>query len=89
MENPDAAFISRNVAVRNARAIGADKKHLKFTCVAGNYLMDAVAWRQADWLSEMPGNFDLLYMIEENEYMGNRTLQLNVRDMRPSHWESK
>jgi single-stranded-DNA-specific exonuclease len=89
MENPDAVFISRDVSLRNARAIGADKKHLKFTCVAGNYLMDAVAWRQADWLSEMPGNFDLLYMIEENEYMGSRTLQLNVRDMHPSHWESK
>lgn len=84
MENPDAVFISRNVEVKGARAIGADKKHLKMTCQAGYYLLDAVAWRQADWLPMLPGKFDLLYNIEENNYMGSRSLQLVVRDMRPS-----
>lgn len=84
MGNPEAVFVSRNVAIKNAKALGAEKKHLKFTCQAGNYLLDAVAWRQADWLPFLPGNFDLLYIIEENSYMGSRTLQLNVRDMRPS-----
>lgn len=84
MGNPDAVFISRNVEIKNARSLGAEKKHLKFTCQAGRYLLDAVAWRQADWLPQLPGRFDLLYHIEENFYMGNRTMQLNVRDMRPS-----
>lgn len=84
MENPDAVFISRNVEIKGARAIGADKKHLKMTCQAGYYLLDAVAWRQADWLPMLPGKFDLLYNIEENNYMGSRSLQLVVRDMRPS-----
>jgi single-stranded-DNA-specific exonuclease len=84
MENPDAVFISRNVEVKGARTIGAEKKHLKLTCQAGHYLLDAVAWRQADWLPLLPGKFDLLYNIEENNYMGSRSLQLNVRDMRPS-----
>jgi len=84
MENPDAVFISRNVEIKVARTIGAEKKHLKLTCQAGHYLLDAVAWRQADWLPMLPGKFDLLYNIEENNYMGSRSLQLNVRDMRPS-----
>lgn len=84
MENPDAVFISRNIDIKVARTIGADKKHLKLTCQAGHYLLDAVAWRQADWLPMLPGKFDLLYNIEENNYMGSRSLQLNVRDMRPS-----
>ena len=84
MENPEATFVSRNVTIKNARALGAEKKHIKFTCQAGNYLLDAVAWRQSDWLADLPGTFDLLYSIEENSYMGSRTLQLNVRDMYPS-----
>lgn len=84
MGNPDAVFVSRNVMIKNARSIGAEKKHLKFTCLAGNYLLDAVAWRQADWLPLLPGTFDLMYVIEENSYMGSRTMQLNIRDMRPS-----
>ncbi|MHC1740018.1 MAG: single-stranded-DNA-specific exonuclease RecJ [Anaerolineaceae bacterium] len=84
MGNPDAVFVSRKVIIKNPRAIGAEKKHLKFTCAADNYLLDAVAWRQADWLPFLPGTFDILYQIEENYYMGNRTMQLNVRDLRPS-----
>lgn len=84
MGNPEAVFISRNVTIKNARAIGGDKQHLKFTCQAGNYFVDAVAWKQANWLPVLPGKFDLLYVVEENFYMGNRTMQMNVRDMRPS-----
>lgn len=84
MENPDAVFVSRKVEIKNARPLGVEKKHLKFTCQAGNYLLDAVAWRQADWLPDLPGRFDILYAIEENSYFGSRTMQLNIRDMRPS-----
>jgi single-stranded-DNA-specific exonuclease len=84
MENRDAVFVSRNVEVVRPKAIGADKIHLKFACLAGDYMVDAVAWRQADWLRLLPGKFDLVYAIEENDYMGSRTLQLNVKDMQPS-----
>jgi single-stranded-DNA-specific exonuclease len=84
MGNPDAVFVSRNVEITRPRAIGAEKIHLKFSCQAGDYLVDAVAWRQADWLRMLPGRFDLIYSIEENDYMGNRTMQINVKDMYPS-----
>ena len=84
MNNPDAVFVARNVQIKNARTLGSEKKHLKFTCQAGNYLLDAVAWRQADWLSLLPGRFDLMFNIEENSYLGSRTMQLNIRDMQLS-----
>ncbi len=84
MGNPDAVFVSRNVDIVRPRLIGAEKTHLKFNCQAGDYLLDAVAWRQADWSRALPGKFDLIYAIEENEYMGTRTLQINVKDMHPS-----
>lgn len=84
MGNPDAVFVSRNVDIVRPRLIGAEKNHLKFNCQAGDYLLDAVAWRQAEWSRALPGKFDLIYTIEENEYMGTRTLQINVKDMHPS-----
>ena len=84
MGNPDAVFVSRNVDIVRPRLIGAEKTHLKFNCQAGDFLLDAVAWRQADWSRALPGKFDLIYTIEENEYMGTRTLQINVKDMHPS-----
>ncbi len=89
MGNPDAVFVSRNVEIIHPRLIGAEKQHLKFTCQAGDYLLDAVAWRQSDWIRSLPGKFDLVYAIEENEYKGSRTLQINVRDMHPSGQEEQ
>jgi single-stranded-DNA-specific exonuclease len=89
MGNPDAVFVSQGVEVTRARAIGAEKNHLKFTCQAGEYLVDAVAWRQADWLRMLPGKFDIVYAIEENDYMGSRTLQLNVKDMHPTEGDTR
>jgi single-stranded-DNA-specific exonuclease len=87
MGNAEPVFISRGVQILSPRVIGADKQHLKFTCKAGNYLVDAVAWKQSNWAQSIPGRFDLLYVVEENFYMGNRTMQLNVRDMHPSMGE--
>ena len=89
MGNPDAVFMSRGVEITRPRVIGAEKNHLKFTCQAGDYLVDAVAWRQADWLRMLPGKFDLVYAIEENDYMGSRTLQLNVKDMHPAEGDNR
>lgn len=84
MENPGALFISRNVACMNFRKIGADQSHLKFKVKFHTANLDAVAWNQADYYSEQPCRYDLLFTFEENNYNGNSSLQLNVRDIRPT-----
>ena len=84
MENPEARFISRNVDVQDPRRIGKDQNHLKFKVRFQGGAIDAVAWRQAAWLDLMPGKFDLFYSIEENNYNNRSTMQLNVRDIKPS-----
>ena len=83
-ENPEATFISRDLRVVNARAVGGEKQHLKLTVNDGRVTWDAIAFRQAKWLEAMPPRIDLLYAFERNEFNGRTTLQLAVRDIRPT-----
>lgn len=82
--NPGAVFVSRNVRVVNHRAVGADAKHLKLTVSDGKVTFDAIAFRLGDWAGKLPERIDLMYTLETNEYNGRTTLQLNVKDLKPS-----
>jgi len=82
--NPDALFCSRKLQVKTARTVGADGAHLKLVLRAGKREYEAIAFRQGYWLKDMPATVDIAYTFEINEYMGNRTLQLRVRDIKPS-----
>jgi single-stranded-DNA-specific exonuclease len=80
--NPEPVFASYNVAVRHARTVGMEGKHLKLTLQAGGSIYDAIAFQQGHWLADMPERIDIAYRFEENSYMGRVTTQLNVRDIR-------
>jgi single-stranded-DNA-specific exonuclease len=84
MENPDALFVSRNLIVKSHRCVGADSKHLKFSVSDGRIAYDAIAFRMGAWDKEMPAHVDLLYSFERNSYNGFESLQLNVKDLKPS-----
>ena len=80
--NPEPVFASRDVTVRQARAVGREGKHLKLTLQAGPSIFDAIAFQQGYWVGEMPERIDIAYRFEENSYMGRVNLQLNVKDIR-------
>jgi len=80
--NPEPVFASYNVAVRQARVVGMEGKHLKLTLEAGKSIYDAIAFQQGHWLADMPERVDIVYRFEENRYMGRVSTQLNVRDIR-------
>lgn len=81
--NPEATFISRDLEVINAWTVGAEKQHLRVKIKAGREIFDAIAFRQGHWVNAMPKRIDMLYKCERNEYNGQVSLQLNVRDFRP------
>ena len=83
-KNPQGIFVSRDLQVVRSRAVGREGAHLKLTVSDGRIYYDAIAFRQGHWLEEMPAHIDLLYTFEENEYNGRTSLQLNVRDLKPS-----
>ena len=82
--NPEAVFVSRNLRVKYPKKIGKESQHLRMSVTDGHITYDAVAFRQGHWADQMPEKIDILYVFETNSYQGRESLQLNVRDIRPS-----
>jgi len=82
--NPPAHFVSYNVKVIRSRPVGRENSHLKLTLTDGTITFDAIAFRQGHWYAQMPGSIDVIYTFEVNEYNGRRTLQLNIKDLKPA-----
>lgn len=82
--NPDAVFVSRNVKVKTARAVGADGKHLKLTLEGGGagIFFDCIGFRLGHLQKALPERVDVLYTLETNEWNGRTTLQLNLKDIK-------
>ncbi|PKO13566.1 MAG: single-stranded-DNA-specific exonuclease RecJ [Chloroflexi bacterium HGW-Chloroflexi-10] len=83
--NPEAMFVSRNVNVKQAHAVGKDKNHLKLIVQDGAITYDAIGFHLGYWMKAMPSKIDLLYSISENNFNGNRYTQLNVKDLKSSN----
>jgi single-stranded-DNA-specific exonuclease len=82
--NPEAVFVSRALRVKYPKKIGKESQHLRMSVTDGHITYDAVAFRQGQWADQMPEKIDILYVFETNSYQGRESLQLNVRDIRPS-----
>jgi single-stranded-DNA-specific exonuclease len=68
-----------------ARLVG--KNHLKMTVAQPeirSFFYPAIAFQQGEFLSaiEKGGPFNICYHIEENDWNGNVSLQLNIKDIR-------
>jgi single-stranded-DNA-specific exonuclease len=84
MGNPMPVFMSRGLKVTRQKAIGADGSHLKLSVTDGKITYDAIAFRQGFWIAQLPQKIDLMYSFELNEFNGQVSLQLNVKDIRKS-----
>ncbi|MBC8262659.1 MAG: single-stranded-DNA-specific exonuclease RecJ [Anaerolineales bacterium] len=82
--NPAPLLLSRRAIVRDARAVGTDGGHLKLSLSDGQARWGAIAFRQGQWAGQLPPHIDVVYSLEINEWRGEKQLQLNVKDLRPS-----
>lgn len=89
--NPQPVLASFGLEVLDRRPVGQDGLHLKLTVrdprapgLAGRVTWDAIAFRQGEWIGQLPPRVDLAYTLEVNEFNGERRLQLNVKDIRPA-----
>jgi len=83
--NPDALFVSRNLKIKASRTVGAEGKHLKITFENERGLsMDAIGFRLGPLQRTLPSRVDVLYSFEANEYNGRTSLQLNLKDLKPT-----
>ncbi len=82
--NRQALFVSRDLQVKSSRTVGRDQAHLKMSVTDGWTTWNAIAFRQGHWQEHLPHRVDLMYNFELNEFNGRTSLQLNVRDLKPT-----
>ncbi len=83
-QNMRPVFMSRNVQVLGMPTI-VGGNHLKFKVRDGNAAFEVIGFGMGDDLprvQQVERGLDLVYVIEENEYNGRKTIQLRAKDLR-------
>lgn len=86
LSNPNPKFIVRDAILKNINVIGKNKQHLKFTiekektysCIGFNMAYLKSGYNQGD-------KVDVLFQLDENNFMGKRSVQFLLKDMRLAH----
>jgi len=65
--------------VGRPRVVG--KNHLKLTLANGGSQIDAIGFGMGDY-DASEGNIDALFQVQENNYMGQKSIQLNLKEIR-------
>ena len=77
-------FVSRKVEIAGKPRLVGNGDHLKFRAKQNSKTFDAIAFNMgkhySDLLSGKP--FDLAFVVEENEWQGRKSIQLNIRDIK-------
>ena len=85
-ENPRPRFLATGLKVEGTpRRIGKEERHLSFRIRQGDTLMRAVAFGMGDRLEELMsenGNCCLVFTPKLNEWNGQRTVEMEVNDLR-------
>ena len=77
-------FVSRKVEIAgNPRLVG-NGDHLKFSAMQNGKTFGAIAFNMGKYYSDLLSGkpFDLAYVVEENEWQGRKSIQLNIRDIK-------
>lgn len=82
---PSPAFVCRGATCHDVQVIGKQKNHLRFKAGFGQGTIQAIAFGMAEAAEGLEGSrVDLLFAPSVNEWRGNRTVQLEIKDMRRS-----
>jgi single-stranded-DNA-specific exonuclease len=84
--NPTPTFLTRNLTIKSLKPMGQDNQHLRLALHDGKHIWSAVAFRHGHWANKLrpAQQIDLAYMLEFNEWNGERRMQLEIKDLRPS-----
>jgi single-stranded-DNA-specific exonuclease len=78
--NAEPIFLARSVTVVSRRIVG--ENHLKLYLRQGTRALSAIGFGMADAAVEEGATLDVLFSPEHNEWNGNTSIQLRLRDLR-------
>lgn len=83
--NPTPRFLTRNLKIKQVRAVGRDGHHLRLLLHDGRQIWSAIGFRQGYWVERLRVSqpVDVVYSLEFNEWNGERQMQLNIKDLQP------
>jgi single-stranded-DNA-specific exonuclease len=86
-QNEPGLFLCRGCRVRNARSVGGGK-HLKVAIDGHDYsqVLDGIGFGLGERAADLQTGslIDIVFHLEVNQWQGQRSLQLNVQDLRSS-----
>lgn len=84
--NMKPVFVSRNVFCQSSKLLKGEHLKLSLTQPDSEIKIDAIGFFMSEkWSIATSGEpFDVAYTFEVNEWREKKTLQLNIKDMRPS-----
>lgn len=80
--NPEPAYVALGLRLQQVKAVG--ETHLKFVARQGGYSFPCIAFGMASRQGELSGELDLLFTPTLNDWKGNVSVQLRIRDWRPA-----
>ncbi|MBW2700158.1 MAG: single-stranded-DNA-specific exonuclease RecJ [Deltaproteobacteria bacterium] len=84
--NPEPVFLARHLIVRSSRLVGREEPlHLKLTLLDGDRQFGAIGFRMGHRKGDVTEEIDLLYTPEFNTWNGTTSIQLRIKDLRPSY----
>jgi single-stranded-DNA-specific exonuclease len=86
LKNPRPVFAAYGLRLMpGSRPVGGEGEHLKLDLEQGGTRLGGIAFRQGKRLPELSGGkVDVAFSLSWNEWQGSRSLQLDVKDIRPS-----
>ncbi len=87
-DNAEPLFVSKNLRVIQMKIVGADGSHLKMVLTDGLITFDAIGFRMAHHLQAIKERVDVVYNFSKNIFNDRTSLQLMIRDLKPSQKES-
>jgi len=85
MGNPEPTFLSSNVIVEDARLVGNESKHLKLSVSnkKTGIRFEGIGFGLGENAKIHVGDkIDIVYTIDENEWNGEKRLQLKIKDFK-------
>lgn len=83
-ENYKPVFFSKGVSTTNGiKVVGSN--HLKFRALQSNFVIDAIGYNLAGKIDSLINakTFSIVYNLEENNFNGNNSIQLRIKDIKP------
>jgi single-stranded-DNA-specific exonuclease len=87
MGNPEPTFMTKNLLIENLRTVGSDGKHLKmqFKAQNSNLKIEGIFFRGGENnIFKIGDKVDVVYVLDENLWNGNKVLQLKLKDIMTS-----